>query len=203
MEKGVKILGIAGSLRAGSYNKALLRAAKELVPPGTTLSIFDHLEEIPLFNQDREKDLPESVRLFKEKIRGADAIIFATPEYNYSFPGVLKNAIDWASRPYGNSAWEGKPVAIMSAATGMLGGARAQYHLRQVFISLNMFPLNKPEVIIPEVGKKVDGLGNLTDGAARQKIKDQLIALVNWTIRLSAQVSVFPEMPYEPHVRPA
>ncbi len=127
-----KILGFAGSLRKGSYNRALLRAAAELLPEDATLETFD-LEGIPRFNQDLESDPPARVKDFKAKIRAADAVLIATPEYNYSVPGVLKNAIDWASRPSGDSAWPGKPLAVMSASTGMLGGSRAQYHLRQTF----------------------------------------------------------------------
>src|SRR5947199_324853 len=112
----MQFLGIAGSLRKNSYNRALLRAAKELTPPGVTLEIFD-LKDIPPFNQDLEQNPPEIVRIFKEKIKAADSIVIATPEYNYSLSGVLKNAIDWASRPYGDNSWEGKSVAIMGATT--------------------------------------------------------------------------------------
>ncbi len=125
METKLKILGFAGSLRVGSYNKALLRAAIELLPDNTTLEIFD-LDGVPPFNQDLENDMPTKVKEFKSKIREADAILIATPEYNYSVPGVLKNAIDFASRPYGDNPFNDKPVAIMSASIGMLGGARAQ-----------------------------------------------------------------------------
>ena len=144
MEKEIKILGFAGSLRKDSYNRSLLRAALELVPKGTELEIFD-LEGIPPFNQDLENQPPQKVKEFKAKIRAADAILIATPEYNYSVPGVLKNAIDSASRPYGDNAFEGKPVAVMGASIGMLGTARAQYHLRQSFVFLNVYPLNRPE----------------------------------------------------------
>jgi chromate reductase len=147
MNKQMAILGFAGSLRQGSYNKALLRAALELVPHDTNLEIFE-LNGIPLFNQDLESSPPEEVKEFKRKIKASDAMLIVTPEYNFSIPGVLKNAIDWASRPYGDSVFEGKPVAMMSASTGMLGGARAQYHLRQSFVFLNMYPVNKPEVFI-------------------------------------------------------
>ena len=136
------ILGFAGSLRAGSYNKALLRAAIDLLPEGVTLEIFDLLG-IPAYNQDLESDMPIKVKEFKSKIREeSDAILIATPEYNFSVPGVLKNSIDWASRPYGDNSFDSKPVAIMSASIGMLGGARAQYHLRQMFVFLNMYPVN-------------------------------------------------------------
>lgn len=125
MNKKVTILGFAGSLRKGSFNKALLRAALELVPKDAKLEIFD-LEGISPFNQDLENKPPPKVKDFKAKIRAADAILIATPEYNYSVPGVLKNAIDWASRPYSDNAFEDKPVGVMSASGGMLGGARAQ-----------------------------------------------------------------------------
>src|SRR5579864_7450770 len=138
------ILGIAGSLRKQSINRALLRAAQGLVPDGVELRIFE-LEGLPLFNQDEESNPIKKVTEFKAAIRAADAILLATPEYNYSTSGVLKNAIDCASRPYGDSAWAGKPVAVMGASIGTLGTARAQYHLRQSFVFLDMHPLNQPD----------------------------------------------------------
>ncbi len=147
METKLKILGFAGSLRIASYNKSLLRAAANLMPEDTNLEIFD-IDGIPAFNQDTENNMPEKVKDFKSKIREADAILVATPEYNYSVPGVLKNAIDCATRPYGDNPFNEKPVAIMSASVGMLGGARAQYHLRQIFVYLNMYTINGPEVIV-------------------------------------------------------
>jgi chromate reductase len=141
------ILGIAGSLRRDSYNRAALREPQNLAPRDAKFEIFE-LDGISGFNQDEEKNPPSKVVELKSSVRGADAILFVTPEYNYSIPGVLKNAIDWASRPYGDSAWDGKPVAVMGASIGKLGTARAQYHLRQVFIFLNMHPINRPEVMI-------------------------------------------------------
>ena len=179
----LKILGFAGSLRAGSYNKALLRAAIELLPKGVSLEIFE-IEGIPPFNQDIEKDMPTKIREFKSKIREADAILIATPEYNYSVPGVLKNAIDWASRPYGDNAFEGKPAAIMSASVGMLGGARAQYHLRQIFVFLNMYPINGPEVILSFSQDKFDANGKLTDENTKKFLRHLLQNLSDWTRRL-------------------
>jgi chromate reductase, NAD(P)H dehydrogenase (quinone) len=133
MEDAVKILGIAGSLRRESYNRSALRAAVDLTPAGAQLETFE-LDEIPVFNQDNEQDPSPAVAEFKRRIREADAILFVTPEYNYSIPGVLKNAIDWASRPYGDNAWNGKAAAIMGASVGVIGTARAQYHLRQTFV---------------------------------------------------------------------
>ena len=183
MDKQVNILGFAGSLRNGSYNKALLRESTKLVPTGAKLEIFD-LEGIPPFNQDLEKSMPDRVKEFKAKIRAADAILIATPEYNYSIPGVLKNAIDWASRPYPDNSFEDKPVAMMSASIGILGGARAQYHLRQVFVFLDMHPINKPEVFVTFAPSKFDEKGTLTDETAKKLIRELLENLVAWTKRL-------------------
>jgi chromate reductase len=183
MPHKISILGFAGSLRKGSYNKSLLRAALEMVPADAGLEIFD-LEGIPPFNQDLENQPPEKVKNFKAKIRAADAILIATPEYNYSIPGVLKNAIDNASRPYGDNAFDGKPVAIMGASIGMLGTARAQYHLRQSLVFLNTYPLNQPEVMVPFAQEKIDQNGRVTDQKTREKIKELLEALAIWTRKL-------------------
>lgn len=183
MGEVIRILGIAGSLRRGSYNRAALRAAVKLVPEGATLGIFE-LDGIPVFNEDEDKNPPQRVVDFKKEIRAADAILFVTPEYNYSVPGVLKNAIDWASRPYGDSAWTGKPAAIMGASTGLFGTARAQYHLRQMFVFLNMFAVNQPEVMIGKAADKFDSQGNLTDEATAKFIRQLLENLVAWTKRL-------------------
>ncbi len=180
----VKILGIAGSIRKGSLNRAALRAAAELVPDGAELEIFDKVGEFPPFDQDKEADPPSVVTEFKTKIREADAILFVSPEYNYSIPGVLKNAVDWASRPYGDSAWEGKPAAIMGVSGGAIGTARMQYDLRKVMVFLNMFPLNRPEVMIGNSGKKFDDNGDLTDEETKAFISKQLAALVEWTKKL-------------------
>jgi len=174
------ILGIAGSLRKKSYNRAALRAAQQLVPEGAKLDIFE-LDGIPMFNQDEEQNPPDKVKQLKAQIRAADAILLVTPEYNYSIPGVLKNAIDWASRPYGDNAWQGKPVAVMGASMGTLGSSRAQYHLRQVFVFLDMLPLNKPEVMIGNAGQQFDEAGNLVDKDTKNHIRALLESLVSWT----------------------
>lgn len=183
MPSQLTILGIAGSLRRGSYNQAALRAAQQLTPDGVTLDIFE-LGDIPGFNQDEEQHPPAKVIELKSRVRAADAILFATPEYNYSIPGVLKNAIDWGSRPYGDNVWDGKPVAVMGASIGMLGTARAQYHLRQVFVFLNMFPLNKPEVMIGNAAGRFDAEGALTDEKTKELIRQLLANLAAWTRRL-------------------
>lgn len=178
-----RIFAFAGSLRKESYNKAILRAAVEMTPENAEIETFD-LEGIPLFNQDLEHDPPKRLTEFKEKIKAADAILIVTPEYNYSMPGVLKNAIDCASRPYGDNAFKGKPVAVMGASVGMLGTARAQYHLRQSFVFLDMYPINQPEVMVPFAADKVDQKGRLTDEKTREKIGELLKSLVSWTQRL-------------------
>jgi chromate reductase len=179
----VRILGIAGSLRKASFNRAALRAARELVPADATLEAFE-LDGIPPFNQDEERSLPPRVAELKARIRAADAILIVTPEYNFSVPGVLKNAIDWASRPYGDNAWDGKPVAVMGASVGALGTARAQYHLRQMFVFLNMYAVNKPEVMISSAAQRFDDQGRLVDETSRKLVGDLLQALVAWTGRL-------------------
>ena len=183
MSKQIRILGIAGSLRRDSYNRAALRAAAELVPEGVTIDIFE-LDGIPGFNQDEEQNPPAKVVELKKRVREADAILFVTPEYNYSVPGVLKNAIDWASRPYGDSAWNGKPAEIMGASIGMIGTARAQYHLRQMMVFLNMFPVNQPEVMIGNASERFDAQGKLTDDATKDFIRQLLQSLVEWTRRI-------------------
>jgi chromate reductase, NAD(P)H dehydrogenase (quinone) len=190
MEKGkqITILGFAGSLRKGSFNRTILRTAAETAPGDVAFTIFD-LEGIPPFNQDLEQAPPEKVKEFKAAIRAADAILIATPEYNYSMPGVLKNAIDWASRPYGDNAFQGKPAAIMGASIGMIATARAQYHLRQSMVFLDMHPLNQPEVMVPFADKKVDEKGQLTDQATKGKIAELVTALVEWTRRLNGNRS--------------
>lgn len=183
MSKPVRILGIAGSLRRASYNRAALRAAADLVPEGATLDIFE-IDGLPGFSEDDEQHPPAMVAELKRRVREADAILFVTPEYNYSIPGVLKNAIDWASRPYGDSAWSGKPAAIMGASVGAIGTARAQYHLRQVMVFLNMFPINQPEVMIGNASERFDADGNLTDEKTKEFIRQLLQNLLDWTRRI-------------------
>ena len=177
-----KILGICGSLRKASFNRSALKAAQTLLPPGATLETHE-LDAIPIFNQDNEQSPPPAVVEFKSRIRAADAILFVTPEYNFSIPGVLKNAIDWGSRPSGQSAWKGKPVAIMGASGGALGTARAQYHLRQCFVGLDMPAVNQPEVFIGSAAQKFNAAGELTDQTAKDLIAKLLINLVALTQR--------------------
>ncbi len=185
--KPLLIVGFAGSLRKSSYNKMLLRAALNLLPKDAKLEILD-LEGLPLFNQDLEYDMPETVKRFKSKIKEADALLIATPEYNSSIPGVLKNALDWVSRPYEDNSLDGKPVAIMSASIGMLGGARAQTHLRQILSSLNAYVVNKPEVVVNFANEKFDAESKLKDERAKAYIRQLLENLVKLTEMLKANV---------------
>jgi chromate reductase len=186
MTQPVKIFAMAGSLRRASYNRAALRAAAELLPDGTSLDAFD-LPDLPGFDQDQEKEPPEAVRELKRRVRAADAVLFVTPEYNYSVPGVLKNAIDWGSRPYGDSCWAGKPAAVMGASVGAFGAARAQYHLRQILVTLDMPTLNQPEVAIGAAHKRFDESGKLTDETSRKLLAQLLQNLVAWTRRLRTE----------------
>jgi len=173
----IQILGVVGSLRKDSFNAFALKAAQELMPDGTRLELIE-LHGIPVFNQDDEMAPPPAVVEFKRRIRAADGILFGTPEYNYSLPGGLKNAIDWASRPYGDNAWRGKPAAVMGASVGNLGTARAQYHLRQILVTLDMPVVNQPEVMIGNAAQRFEQDGRLSDEPTRKIIRKLLLALV-------------------------
>ena len=179
------VLGIAGSLRAGSFNRSLLRAAQELAPAGMQITAFD-LAPIPLYNADVEaKGDPEPVGALKSAIRRADALLIVTPEYNFGMPGVLKNAIDWASRPPRSSVLMGKPAAIMGATPGMGGTGRAQLQLRQAFLFTQTLAVLSPEVLVARAGEKFDAAGRLTDEKTRQIVGQLLQALADWTARLA------------------
>lgn len=181
----MNVVGISGSLRSGSYNTAALRACAQLTPPGMSIEIAE-IGALPIYNGDFDGEkTPQVVREFKEKIRVADAVLIVSPEYNYSIPGGLKNAIDWASRSAtGPNVFAQKPVAIMGASPGMLGTARMQYHLRQVFVFLDSWVLNKPEVMISKAHEKFDAQGLLTDEGTRKVMKAQLEALAALVERL-------------------
>ncbi len=185
MEKSstLTILGISGSGRKRSFNSALLEAAKPLLPPNTTLEVFD-VSKLPLYNQDLEHEMPEVVMELKKKIRGADAILIATPEHNYSVTAVLKNAIEWGNRPPRDASWSGKPAAVISASTSLRGGVRAQLHLRQIMIDLNMYPINRPLLLVANAKDKFNEDLQLTDEETLQTLRDVLSSLVEWTRRL-------------------
>jgi chromate reductase len=182
----LRVLSLCGSLREGSFNRLALRATEALAPAGMQFDTFADLGRLPLFNQDEEKDPSPVLADFKRRIRAADAVLIATPEYNYSIPGVLKNAIDCASRPYGDSAWDGKPVAILGASVGAIGTARAQYHLRQCFVFLNMYAVNQPEVMIGNAPQRFDAAGALTDETTKKLLRALLESLASLTRTLRA-----------------
>jgi chromate reductase, NAD(P)H dehydrogenase (quinone) len=185
-DKTLHVLGIAGSLRAGSFNRALLRAAEELAPEGMEIRAFD-IAPIPLYNGDVEaRGDPEPVTALKAAIREADALLIATPEYNYGVPGVLKNAIDWASRPPDKTPLRGKPAAIMGASPGPHGTVRAQLQLRQTFVFTQTPALLAPEVLVARAHEKFDQEGRLTDEATRGYVRKLLESLRDWTRRLRA-----------------
>ena len=178
------VLAFSGSLRKASFNAGLLDAAKESVPQGLSLEIVP-LAPIPLYNADLDgPGAPEPVRMFKERIARADALLIATPEYNYSVPGVLKNAIDWASRPAKQSPLDGKPVAMMGAG-GIGGTVRAQMHLRQILLFNGCLVLSKPEVYVMRAWEKFDVAGRLLDDPTREQIRALLEALLAWMRRLA------------------
>ncbi|MCK7598999.1 NAD(P)H-dependent oxidoreductase [Microbulbifer sp. CAU 1566] len=181
-----KVLAISGSLRKSSFNSAALQVAADIAG-GTAEFTFAKLSGIPLYDQDlRDMGVPEAVETLQQQILEADAILFSTPEYNYSVSGVLKNTIDWLSRvepqPFAD-----KPVAVMSASMSAFGGARAQYDLRRILIYLNAHFVNKPEVMISFAHKKFDESGQLTDADTRKFIGDLVEALAKWTRRLAPE----------------
>jgi len=178
---GIHVLGIAGSLRAGSLNRALIRTAVELAPAGMEIRAHEGLGDIPPFNSDVEaQGDPAPVAAFKAAIREADALLIATPEYNYGIPGVLKNAIDWASRPPGKCVLNRKPAALMGASMGAHGTARAQLALRQSFVFTETYTMLRPELYLGRAHEKVDDKGRLTDEPTRQQIRKLLDAFVEW-----------------------
>ena len=185
MKNKTRILGVAGSLRKDSYNRKLLGAIAAIAPENIEVEIYE-LDKIPLYNQDIDtpESMPESVRDFKRRIKEADAILFVTPEYNRSIPGVLKNAIDWASRPYNDNSFDDKPVATIGATDGMLGTAVAQYHMREIFSFLNAHPMERPQLFVSGISKKLAG-GKVQD----EELKKLLLLFINnlalWAARIN------------------
>jgi chromate reductase len=181
-DEPLRVLGVGGSLRAGSYNRALLRAAAELAPEGLQIETFD-LVALPLYNADVEaRGDPPPVAAFKAAIRAADALLFACPEYNHGVPGVLKNAVDWASRPPRRSPLDGKRAGIIGASVGLTGTARAQSQLRQAFVFTNTYAMLQPEVLVARAHEKFDADGRLTDERTRKVLADYLVAFRAWLI---------------------
>jgi chromate reductase, NAD(P)H dehydrogenase (quinone) len=181
MSDPIHVLGIAGSLRRGSYNRALLREAIASAPDGMRIEAFD-LAGLPFYDGDVEKEGdPTAVIALKDAIRGADALLIATPEYQHGVPGVLKNALDWASRPPKDPPLGRKPVAIMGASTGAYGTARAQADLRKALVYNDALVLQRPEVMVPRAASAFDADGHLTDENARTFLRRLLVNLLAWT----------------------
>jgi len=182
-----RVVGFAGSLRKGSYNKALLRAARDLAPPELTITIHD-IDPIPMYNADVEAaGAPQPVADLRRAVTEADGVLIAMPEYNRGVPGVLKNTIDWLSRPGGKSSLNEKPVAIMGASTGVTGTARGQGHLRDSLTSTNSFTMLKPDVLMGRAQEKFDAEGNLTDEGTRMFLRGYLESFVRWIGKMGAR----------------
>ena len=183
----LKILGISGSLRKGSFNTAALKICADLMPAGMKMTSYARLDDIPLFNQDVfDAGLPESAKRFRAEVEAADGLLIASPEYNFSLSAALKNAIDWASRPP-NQAFQDKPVAIFSASGGPLGGARVQYDLRRILGQLWAHVLPRPEVFIGAAQTKFDAQGKLTDEATKKFLADLLVGFKTWIERMQVK----------------
>ena len=180
----LKLGVIAGSLRKDSYNAAIARALPALAPAGVTISALPSIRDIPLYDADLQaKGFPPAVTALAEAVRSSHGIIIVSPEYNYSIPGVLKNAIDWVSR-LPNQPFANKPIALQSASMGPLGGARVQYHLRQVFVFLDAQVFNRPEVFVGTAQNKIDAAGAITDKATSEFIAGQLKAFADYVRRV-------------------
>jgi chromate reductase len=185
MERNYKVLGLCGSLRSKSYNHMALKAAEQLMPDGLTLECID-FGDIPLYNQDDQSPATlTAVERLRAHVASADALLIASPEYNFSVSGVLKNAIDWLSRT-SPQPFKDKPVALMSATQGPVGGARHQYELRKILGCLEAFVMNKPEIYIGMCQNRFDDKGALTDATTRNLIGDQMVALQGWITRLAS-----------------
>ncbi|HUS28620.1 MAG TPA: NADPH-dependent FMN reductase [Kofleriaceae bacterium] len=179
----VSLLGICGSTRKASLNRALLVAVAEVLPEGTAFSMYEGLDQLPIFNSDLQE--PTSVLALKSAIAAADGLVIAVPEYNYSIPGGLKNALDWVSRPPATSPMRGKPVGLVGAATGMSGTIRAQTHMRQMLVYSDTPVLNQPEVLIPRAQERFTD-GELTDESTRQLLGRFATAFIAFVRRYKA-----------------
>jgi chromate reductase, NAD(P)H dehydrogenase (quinone) len=183
MTAHLRVLGFAGSLRQASYNRSLLRAAQAMAPEGMVIETFD-LADVPLYNGDVEaQGDPPGVAAFKQAITGADAVLMVTPEYNHGVPGVMKNAVDWASRPPRQAVLDRKPVGIIGASPGMTGSARGQSQLRQAFAFTNSYCMPQPEILVFRAHEKFDAAGNLTDGSTAEHLVRYLEAFLAWGVR--------------------
>jgi chromate reductase len=186
MDANQRVAIIVGSLRKQSFNRKLANAATAMAPAPLQFQIVE-IGHLPFFNQDAEADPPQAVQEFKQQITAARAVLFVTPEYNRSVPGVLKNAIDVGSRPYGKSAWDGKPGAIISVSPGAIGGFGANHHLRQSMVFLNVPMMPQPEAYIGNAAKLFDDKGAIADDSTRAFLQKFLDAFARWIERNAAR----------------
>lgn len=180
----IKIAAFSGSLRQESFNTKLLKAFQQLAPSEIELNIID-IAGLPLINEDLENDLPESVKVMHQSIDAADAVLLATPEYNRSYSPVLKNALDWGSRPAGKNKWNKKPALVIGCTPYSLGAFGAQHHIRQVLVYLNMYPLQQPEFYLSKAEEKFDKEGVLTDNDSKKLIESVWEEYINWIKKVS------------------
>jgi chromate reductase, NAD(P)H dehydrogenase (quinone) len=179
----LRVVGIAGSLRSGSYNRALLRASQNFAPECMIVESFD-LADVPLYNGDVEaQGDPQAVATLKQAVRAADGVLFVTPEYNHGVPAVMKNAIDWTSRPPENAVLAEKPVGVIGASPGITGSARGQSQLRQAFEFTNSFCMPQPELLVFRAHEKFDADGRLVDPATAERLGKYLAAFAGWIRR--------------------
>ena len=183
-----RVAVVVGSLRKGSFNRKLAQAIVAGAPPGLALEIVE-IRALPLYNMDDDGDPPPASKAFKQKIAAAEAVLFVTPEYNRSVPGVLKNAIDIASRPYGQSAWSGKPAAVISLSPGAIGGFGANHHLRQSLVFLNMPTLQQPEAYIGRAADLFDESGAIKNPETKQFVDKFLAAFADWVERIAPRLA--------------
>jgi chromate reductase len=186
----MKILGISGSIRRDSHNTKVLKYLQKTIPVNHPAVHFEvaNISDLPLYNEDIERfgETPEPVTRFRNQVREATALFFSTPEHNYVIPAALKNALDWGSRPYNQNSFEDKPAAVVSASMGYLGGVKAQYSLRLIFVALNIHAIqSRPEVVIPVAHEKLDDDGNIKDQMLRENVDNLVTALIEWTERLT------------------
>lgn len=182
------VAAFSGSLRKESYTTKLVKAFRQSAPAEVTVDLID-ISQLPFINEDLETNLPPSVKALHAAIERADAILLATPEYNRSYSPVLKNALDWGSRPEGKNKWDAKPVAVIGCTPYALGAFGAQNHLRQVLTYLNMYPLQQPEFYLGKVAEKFNERGELTDEHTREKIAELWTAFIQWIRKVSPNKS--------------
>lgn len=179
-----KIAVLVGSLRKDSFNRKMANVLRSLAPESLELEFLE-IGQLPLYNQDFDDNPPKAWVEFRAQLKAMDGVLFVTPEYNRSIPGVLKNAIDVGSRPYGQSAWEGKPGAVISVSPGAIGGFGANHHLRQTLVFLDVPCMQQPEAYIGGAGKLFNAQGEITNESTREFLKTFMVSFSNWVTTIS------------------